>query len=284
MKDTLEIKIAIQNLKERVRKADRNFDEWIQSDEEWMNPSWQIESCFLQLLSIAEVLGLSELRKMIESEYSEARKSEGGFSAWKTGGPDDEPYPVALGRIRCFIYALEEMFPKEDSTTVTKDLLQIVRDIHYVIADKELFGTTPEDEHDVHLRIEGILKCVFPDLKHKPNLTKQIKNFEPDTAIPSIQTLVEYKFLSRKEDIAKIADQILADTRGYTSKDWTRILYVIYETNRFKTEKDWDQLLRESGVPKTTSVVVLSGEPLERKRASRASKEEKPEPNSDTLR
>ena len=58
-----------------------------------------------------------------------------------------------------------------------------------------------------------------------------------------------------------IADQILADTRGYTSKDWNRFLYVIYETNRFRTEKDWNLFLEQSGVPKNTTVVVLSGEP-----------------------
>ena len=61
-------------------------------------------------------------------------------------------------------------------------------------------------------------------------------------------------------------EEILADTRGYTSRDWTKILFVIYETNRFKTGKDWDQQLRESAVPENISVVVLSGEPLERKR------------------
>jgi hypothetical protein len=123
------------------------------------------------------------------------------------------------------------------------------------------------------------LKCVFPDLKHKPTLTKQIKNFEPDTGIPSIETLIEYKFLSRREDIATIADEVLADTRGYTSRDWNRFLYVIYETNRIRPEKDWNQLLRQSGVPENTTIVVLGGEPTRRKRKKKWPPNKKNQPD-----
>lgn len=252
--------MAIQNLKDEIKEADRHFDELLMTGNKYGEPSWLIEMCFLQLLAIAEALGLEELRKMIYTEYSEVKNSKKGFLAsgqWSDG----DPYSVVLTRIRQFLCALESFFPTEDNTKVTKDLLQIIRDIHYVITDKDLFRTTPSNENDVHLRIEGILKCVFPDLKHKPSLTKQIKNFEPDTGIPSIETLIEYKFLSRRKDIPKIADEILADTRGYISRDWNRFLYVIYETNRFKPEKDWNQLLRQSCVPENTTAVVLSGEP-----------------------
>jgi len=262
MKTVLEIRQALRNLDRRISKTYRSLDDWISSGEEdWLDPSWSVESCFLQLLSIAEALGLPEFRRMIESEYGKASLSKEGFGAWKTGGPDNQPYLVVLGRIRCFARALEDMFPKEESTTVTKDVLQIVRDIHYVITDKAVFHTTPANETDVHLRIEGILRCVFPDLRHKPPLAKPIKNFVPDTGIPSVETLVEYKFLASEQDVPRIADELLADTRGYTSKDWTQFLYVIYETHRFRTEHQWNQLLKESGVLENTRAVVLSGEP-----------------------
>jgi hypothetical protein len=267
MKDTPDIKEAVHRLKENIEEAYRYFQEWAMTGDDYREPSWLIETCFLQLLAITEALQLEEFCKMIHSEYIEIKNSKEGFS--KEGQtPDGDPYSIGLSKIRRFTRAVESFYPKEDDTKVTKDLLQIIRDIHYVITDKGLFRTIPATESDVHLRIEGILKCVFPDLKHKPTLTKQIKNFEPDTGIPSIETLIEYKFLSRREDIPIIADQVLADTRGYTSKDWHRFLYVIYETHRFRTEKDWNQLLKQSGVPANTTAVVLSGEPpkLKRKR------------------
>jgi len=260
IKDTMDIQSAIQNLETQISKASSRFHEWAMTNEDWFEPSWFIEVCFLQLLTIAESLDLQEFRKMAFEEYSALKISKKGFTA-AASDPDGEPYSVVLGRIRCYSRVLENLFQVDKKTTVTKDLLQIIRDIHYVITDTNVFQGTPTNEKDVHLRIEAILKCVFPDLKHKPTLTKQIKNFEPDTGIPSLKTLVEYKFLSRKADISPIADQLLADTRGYTSKDWSQFLYVIYETNRFRTERDWNIFLRESGVPTNTTVVVLGGEP-----------------------
>ena len=179
MKQIINIQVAIQNLNGKIKEAYNNFDKWVITGDDYIEPSWLIEVCFLQLLAIAEALGLEELRKMIYKEYSEVKNSKKGFlDAEHT--PDGELYSTVLSRIQRFLHALESFFPTEDHTKVTKDLLQIIRDIHYVITDKDLFRTTPSNENDVHLRIEGILKCVFPDLKHKPNLTKQIKNFEPE--------------------------------------------------------------------------------------------------------
>jgi len=265
MMEIANIREAIHNLKRWIRDADRYFDRWTTTNDDFADPSRTIEVCFLQLLAISEALELQEFRKMVHSEYSSIKTSKKGFS--EVGrDPDGDPYSISLFSIRRFVNALESFFPDETHTKITTDLLEIIRDINYIIANRDLFRTAPTSENDIHIRIEGILKCVFPDLKHKPTLTKQIKNFEPDTGIPSVETLIEYKFLSRTEDVGLIADQILADTRGYASKDWKRFLYVVYETKRFRTEKDWNQLLRESGVPENTTIVVLSGEAMRRKK------------------
>lgn len=117
----------------------------------------------------------------------------------------------------------------------------------------------------MHLRIENIIKCIYPDLIHEPSLTKPIKNFKPDTAIPSIKTLIEYKFITNKNDAKKVTDEILADTRAYSSKEWSNLLFVVYETNRIKHEKEWKQLIHECKAAKGTEIIVLSGEqPVQR--------------------
>jgi len=267
MKNKIDIQIAIKNLETQISKASRLFNEWMMTNEDWKDhydPSWLIESCFLQLLLVAETTSLQEFRRMVYEEYTAVKDSKKGFNE-PDFDPEGDPYSVVITRLRCYIRAFSNLFPDFKLTTVTKDLLQIIRDINYVITDTAVFQNTPENENDVHIRIEAVLKCVFPDLKHKPVLTKQIKNFIPDTGIPSIQTLVEYKYLSRKSDVGLIADQLLADTRGYASKDWTHFLYVIYETNRFRSEKDWNLFIRESGVPDNTNIVVLGGEPAAKK-------------------
>jgi len=258
MIDQEKIQQAITKLKASIMKADNTFDEYAITGDEWVNPSWIIEKCFLQLLTIVESLGLSKVHEMILSEYMKAKEQKGGFLVVKST-PEGEPFSASVSTLRRFLSTIEQFYPTEEPTKITKDLLQIIRDIHYTITDKALFDDVPKNEKDVHIRIEGILKCVFPDLKHKPTLTKQIKNFQPDTGIPSIGTLIEYKFLSRPEDVGTIADEILADTRGYHSKDWKYFVYVIYETSRIRREKEWNELLRQSGISENTTVVVLSG-------------------------
>ena len=265
----LDVPRALADLSGKIADAMRNYDNWIISDDEHWNPAWEIEICFLQILAIVEAVDLNELHKMILSDYVRFKESKEGFSKSEKG--PDEPYSVCLSRLRQYLHAIRSFLPQENQTKVTRDLLQIISDIHYIITDKALFGSAPASERDVHIRVEGILKCVYPDLKHKPVLTKSIKNFEPDTGIPSIGTLIEYKFLSHLKGIPTIADQLLADTRGYVSKDWNRFLYVLYETNRFKPEKEWRQLLLQSGVPENTAIVVLSGEPLPNKKIKRKS-------------
>ena len=251
---------ALSDLKTSIRNANNNFNEFMMTSDEWYHPAWSIERCFLKLLAIVEAMGLSEIYNLILSEYLDVKRSKEGFIKYGNT-PEGEPYSIVISKLRQFLGVVEQFYPSDEPTKITKDLLQIIRDIHYTITDKALFKSVPQSEKDVHIRIEGVLKCVFPDLKHKPTLTKPIKNFEPDTGIPSIETLIEYKFLSRPDDVGTIADEVLADTRGYTSKDWKYFVYVIYETNRFRREKEWVQLLRQSGVPENTTVVVLSGEP-----------------------
>lgn len=271
MTETLDIRETIKKLKMSLASAKNSFDEYMVYGEEWSNPDWVIENCFLKVITIIEAMGLLELHKIAYSEYLSIKESKDGFlKGSKT--PDGEPYSEIISRIRQYYRVIEQFFPEKDSTTISKDILQILHDIHYTITDKALFQHTPQNENDVHIRIKGILKCVFPDLLTKPPLPKKIKNFIPDTGIPCINTLIEYKFLSRHEDIPIIADQILADTRGYISKDWSRFIYVIYETNRFRPEKDWNQLLKQSGIPESTIVVVLSGEPPKRKKRKNATK------------
>jgi len=264
MNQPLSIEQALYALGASISSANSSWDEGVIYGYEWSDAAWQIEKCFFQLITIVDYLGLNELKKMILLEYENTKNSTKGFMA-ASRTPDGEPYSEALSKLRQFTAAIRQFFPSDEPTKITKDITEILRDIHYVLVDKTLFKSIPRNEKDVHIRVEGILKCVFPDLKHKPTLSKPIKSFEPDTGIPSIQTLIEYKFLSCAADVKTVADEILADTRGYVSKEWNRCIYVVYETNRFRPEKEWDQLLRQSGVPETTTIIVLSGEPSKRK-------------------
>jgi hypothetical protein len=102
--------------------------------------------------------------------------------------------------------------------------------------------------------------CLGKLLARQPPISKPIKNFQPDTGIPSLRTLIEYKYVESKEDVRRVVDEVLADTRGYSSKKWDRFIYVIYETARIKLEAEWRQMLRENDVPESTEIIVICGE------------------------
>jgi len=258
---------TLDDIAESVSRASESFDRANNgpddgySDWSECNVAWRLELAYAQLLTLAEALGLPLLRSDIAQDLA-AAKAE-GFSALEHD-PGGDPHLKWQFPVRRHIHTIQTVFANEPSRTVTKDLESILRAAAYSITDRKVFGEPPQDEASLHLRLEAVLKCVFTDLKHKPSITKPIKNFEPDTGIASIRTLIEYKYLSSEVAVSRIADELLADTRGYISPEWSSFVYVIYETQRFKPESEWRHMLREAGVGGNTLVIVISGEPREK--------------------
>lgn len=219
--------------------------------------AWLIQTAFVRMRILLEAAELHEALKAF-SQMEESASKE-----WDAVETDEygEPGLKWAGRLYQYIWALASTLGQPKVTTVTKDLIQILRATQYSITDKRCFRNPPSNEAEVHARIEAVLRCVFPDLLHKPAVSKQIKNFQPDTGLPSIHTLIEYKFILEHGEEKRIADELLADSRGYVSisGEWKNFVFVIYETKRIKSENQWKQLLNDSGIT-NTEVIVLSGE------------------------
>jgi hypothetical protein len=254
MNDPAEI---LASIRESLSEADLAFQRY--GDPEWpgQDPEWPIQTAFLKTRIFLEAAGLSEALKAIQEIEHQASAN------WlaTVADPNDGEMYLSWGlKLRQFLRAIEPTLGRPEAGVVTKEVIQILRATQYSITDRDCFPDPPADENDVHVRIEAVLRCIFPDLLHKPPIQKQIKNFQPDTGLPSIYTLIEYKFIGDEKQAKQIADEILADTRGYVSTEWQQFIYVIYETKRIKSEKQWRQLLRESGVGLNTEVIVISGE------------------------
>lgn len=220
-----------------------------------------MEKAFISTLVFLEVHSLSEIYKKVDRLYSQAKKD----GLLKSAMGIDDPYLVWGEYLQNYIDAVAVSYNADlHKGLISKDILSILKAVQYSITDPDMFDSPPSNEIEVHRRIEGVLRCVFPNLKHKPQLTKPIKNFEPDTGLPAIRTLIEYKFISNKSQAKLIAEQILVDTRGYVSREWDTFIYVIYETSRIKPESEWKQLLKECNV-QNTEIIVLSGEPIRKK-------------------
>ena len=184
---------------------------------------WLIRLAFTQLLVVAEAAALPLLRADIASALQEASVS---ILEMRTD-PGGDRYSVAVSTARRFVRALEETLAMDVNHTITKDVESILREATYFINDPAVFPAPPANEDEVHRRVEAVLRTIFSDISHKPRLPKAIKNFEPDTALPSVRTLIEFKYIATKAQLSTIADEILADTRGYESPDWTSVIFAI---------------------------------------------------------
>jgi len=256
---------SLKQIHELLKQADdifeknprRRKDEY---DVPEMQIKYYIESAFVHTLVLLDKLNLSRTYEQVRGFFKKAKKE--GFIESRHGV--DEAYLFWSAEIYDYLHAIGNSYNINPfSSLVSKDIVSILRATLYSITDKTIFNDPPPiNENEVHSRIEAVLKCIFLDLKHKPFITKPIKNFEPDTGLPSVRTLIEYKFISTQKDAKRISDEVLADTRGYFSRDWEKYIYVIYETSRIRPETEWIQLLRESGVQSNTQILVLSGEPI----------------------
>ena len=260
--DPNQIRESLANIFYLLRQADNIFekDRALGKPGQWDVPEMQaeycIESAFLHTLVLLDRLELSRTYHQVEELHERATKD-----IFATSVGVDEPYLRWSSDLYIFLNAIGGAFNAGPaSQVVQKDLLSILRSTLYSITDRKIFEKPPANEPQVHYRIEAVLKTVFPDLLHKPSINKPIKNFEPDTGLPSVDTLIEYKFISDLNDAKRVSDEVLADTRGYYSRDWKSFVYVIYETRRIKPEAEWKQLLTNCGVSSNTEIIVLLGE------------------------
>lgn len=230
--------------------------------DDWMHSNSivsDMEIAFTQLMLMAEAMGLTETYVQIRKAYDEAKGRENGLSAY-ANDPDGDLHLFAASALRQFVRSFEAVYGLKSLHVVSKSVVDVLRATQYAITDPNCFAEPPGSESDVHHRIEAVLRCVFPNLDHQPPVPKAIKNFEPDTGLPTVRSLVEYKFVQTKGDVKRVADEILADTRGYKSGEWDKFIFVIYETRRLVSEKEWNRLLQQCGTAINTQAIVICGE------------------------
>lgn len=228
-----------------------------------------IQKAFTTLLLLSEVCKLDHFRTLVLQDFENAKNLNDGLNTTEMlyGG---ESELIASRDLFKLLHVFKAVYGLEDKVRSIVSVIDVLRNCEYSLTRSKGMDA-PSNEPELHERIEGILRCVYPDLKHKPTITKPIKNFEPDTGIPSIKTLIEYKYVDSPDVLKRVSDEILADTQGYKSKNWNRFIYLVYETKRLQSENKWKLHLEECGNPKNTDVIVIRGE-IPRKKAKKKKK------------
>src|SRR5262245_28579944 len=169
---------ALDAVSQSVLRANRLIEYFGHDDTSEDEAAWYVQLVFTQLAAICEAIEMPLLRQDLMTAWEEAKS--GGLTKvydHEEAGPTLRAlFPAS--RVR---EAIKSVFLTEPDKTITKSLEAILRQMTYAITDRTAFGHPPSNEDDVHRRIEAVLRCGFPDLLHKPALSKPIKNFIPDT-------------------------------------------------------------------------------------------------------
>ena len=206
---------------------------------------WETEERVTWELTNAWRLIISLLHKRDQGFLAEsALKEYGEFvsSPLKTrSNSDGEPYLISAAHAWRWAEVLRRLYVKTKTPPLpaaVRDIAEIIRLVETHLVDLKVFGWRPTEEADVHNRLEGVLGCVFPDMERKPVIGKPIKNYIPDTGIPSKRTLIEYKYITDAAEGKRVLDEILTDISAYTSERYDHFLFVVYETDRVFPEKN----------------------------------------------
>jgi hypothetical protein len=121
-------------------------------------------------------------------------------------------------------------------------------------------NVVPEKESHVKQVLHEHMESTFSDYSSKVSLPKGLKSFVPDGAIPSLEVLIEIKFVDSRRKVGPIFSGIMEDLSGYGgSRDWTRFYSVVYQTEEFINEGRFDRSLRLSGNAGRWRPIVVSG-------------------------
>lgn len=266
------IEAALASIENAIGRANRH----LYAPDDDVGAGWLAEyalnSAITQTLMLLENLSLTESRKRLAAALGDPQAA----SITRKNEIYGDQYYLWVEELNGYLDGIRNIYLPSVQPHVVVGLHQFLRSMTRFVCDRGIFPDAPGDEDDVHKRIEAALRCVYGDVRTKPPLSKPVKNFIPDTGLPSLKTLIEYKFVGSREAVGPIADEILADTCGYQSPEWNHFVYVVYETSRIVDEISWNSLLMSSGVSDNARVIVLPGEPREvtesgaRRRSGRA--------------
>ncbi len=260
--DVSRVRDTLRRIESELRKASNSWERQFYVPDDYDKYDKKSAEIYLKgawraILSLFEILDHQVLLSEALKDYSNFQKNPLDSEM----GPE-EPYLIWDQKALEYISVLETIYPEMENGKTdiqTKELIGILERCELYVISPTLFSWKPIDEQDIHERIEQLLKCVYPDLKTNPTISKPIKGFKPDTGITSLKTLIEYKYIVCQEDAKRIVDELLADLGGYHGHEYKKYIFVIYETERIRTREEWNDLISASTPASPTSVVLLKG-------------------------
>lgn len=162
----------------------------------------------------------------------------------------DTLYEV-LGSVRTLVGANSSQNYYNKEISIPK-ILEAIPQVAYSL------GYSINKEADLDKIAEAILLPLFPDLSSHPSLPLADSYRQPDSAIQSINTLIEYKFIKDKSLKRKIIDEIQADIRNYYQLPWENLVFAVGQSDDYiNKEKLEGIILKEPSSFKTIEITLF---------------------------
>ncbi len=216
---------------------------------------------FKNLLGVVyEALSLNESKTQLEAALSKQAKGD-GFE-YTAISEFDAIHCPAINILSSYFDALKLCFDEGKPQQLIL-LERILKNGGYHVTQYTKRETRiPSCEDDVQKAMDEVLKAAFDDYIPKPSIPKEIKGFEPDGSVKSALALIEYKFISSRDELKKAIDEIFADSVGYFSNEnWKHFFVVFYLTDHFDRASTIESQIKNScSHVDNVEVIVITGD------------------------
>lgn len=243
---TMALELAYSKERESLRRETQDRVTWA------LTNAWRI------IISLLQERGQGFLTESALKEYGEFESNPVKAEINSEG----EPFLVSAAHAWRWAEVLRRFYVKTKTPPLpvaVREIAEIIRRAETYLVDLKVFGWRPTEEADVHDRLESVLGCVFEDMERKPVIGKPIKDYIPDTGIPSKRALLEYKYITDALAGKRVLDEILADISAYTSDKYDHFIFVIYETDRVFPERRWTDHIAANNVGEHVQIILLKG-------------------------
>lgn len=117
----------------------------------------------------------------------------------------------------------------------------------------------PKNESEVRNAILAVCSYSFPDAIREVGIPKILKHYKGDLGIPSLRTMVEFKFITSQSEMKAALDGVYADMKGYKHPDWETFYGVFYMTGPFYTQQDVEHEFKFVGADRSWTPIVVQG-------------------------
>ncbi|WP_144658103.1 hypothetical protein [Achromobacter dolens] len=99
-------------------------------------------------------------------------------------------------------------------------------------------GVSPKNEAEVRNAVLNVCRFAFLDAVMEVGIPQLLTNSRADIGVSSLRAVIEFKFVTEKNDMSNALKGVYSDMKTYRSPDWDTVYGVFYMTKPFFNDDD----------------------------------------------